>query len=107
MLRATKDEIENWMRNQIIARKLMEETLLLEEGEPLRERLVLSNLSSTRAIHVGGESVRAIAERTGLDLCVKSRQDRDNPYHVFVIFEGEEFFGIETEEEYTERGRVV
>lgn len=103
---ATTTEIEEWLDKQIKARKMMNEELVIHKHEPVDD--TLKNFSATESIHIGAEAVRFLAEYFRLPLCVKARKlDADNPYEVFVIYQHEVFFGLETEEEYRERGAVV
>ena len=102
----TPTEIRAWLDKQIEARKIMNEVLKLDdEDEDLRS---LHNYSATSDIHIGGKAVRYLAKVLDLELCVKPRlRDKENPYEVFVIYDHEVFFGIESKEEYRERGAVV
>ena len=102
----TSLEVREWLDKQIQAKKLMNEELLVEKHEYVDDKLRC--YSATKDIHIGGESVRYIAEKLDLPLCVRARKrDEENPYEVFKIYEDEVFFGIETEEEYKARGAVV
>ena len=103
----TSTEIREWLDKQIEAKKLQNIRLIVEEHED-RIDDYLSNLSATNYIHIGSEAVRYVAKALGLPLYVTSRpHDEQNPYEVVVFYNGERFLGIETEEEYLERGAVV
>lgn len=104
---ATCKEIREWMAKQIEARKLMNETLVIHKHDDgIDDELV--NYSRTKDIHIGGEAVRYISDVLGLPLCITPRKrDSESPYEVFVLYNGEIFFGIETEDEYKERGPIV
>lgn len=102
----TRYDIEQWLNTQIEARRLQNIPLVIEEHKDgLDDRL--SNLSAAKDIHLSAEAVRFVAEELDLDLCVKARKCEDYPYEIFVIYNGEIFMAIESEEEYRERGAVV
>lgn len=103
----TRTEIKNWMDKQIEAMNIQSMRLVVEKHEDGVDDTI-GNLSSQNYIHIGGESVRYIADRLGLDLCVTGRKrDPENPYEVFILYKGIKFIGIETEAEYQEKGAVV
>lgn len=106
-MKVTKYDIEQWLNTQIEARRLQNISLTINTNDDGIDD-ALTNLSHADAIHIGGESVRFLADALNLDLCVTTRRkDSENPYEVFVLYKNEKFFGIETEEEYKERGAVV
>lgn len=105
----TTKQIIDWMDNQIASTRILKQTLVIETYEDGTEN-VLKNLSvnATDGIHIGAEAVRYIAERLDTPIYVKRRiTDTSNPYELVIIYRNTLFFGIESEEEYRERGAVV
>ncbi len=100
----TSIEIREWLDKQIEAyHTSLEKLIVNDDGD------YLSNIGvQDRGIHLCSDAVRFIADRLGIDLCVTLRKrDTENPYEIFILYKGEKFFGIETEEEYQEKGAVV
>jgi len=102
MRKATKAQLKKWLDNQLKANKIMHERLKLGEHG------TLSNYSaSERGIHIGGESVRALAEIFGFELkATKWSDDPEYEYQVLFVYEGVIFFGIESADEYKEAGEI-
>lgn len=103
----TTIEIKDWMDKQIEAKRLQNLRLIVEEHDDDIDDY-LSNLSANDYIHIGGEAIRYIADRLNMPIYVTARKnDATNPYELTLFYNGEKFIGIETEEEYKERGAVV
>lgn len=112
----TEYEIKEWMDKQIEAKRLQNIRLVVEEHDDGIDDYI-SNRSANDRIHIGGKAVRYIADRLRLTIYVASRPNDDKyPYELMIVYKGEMFFGIETEEEYIfgigtevdiERGTVI
>lgn len=99
----TRKQIEDWLDEQVEANAKMSNIIQIES-----EDIRLNNLSVRRwEIQLNAQAVRYIADCCGKDLAVTYNEDSPDPYTVFILHEGVKFFGIETEEEYKERGAVV
>lgn len=98
----TKYDVEQWLDTQVEAYKLAEIRLKINE-----ERDTLRNIGVHDGIHMTGDALRFAAEKCALDLYVKSRGNDEIPYQISFFWRNTEFFAIETEKEYRERGAVV
>ena len=100
---ATKRQIRTWLDRQIKAKQFQHERLWLDE-----EHNSLSNYSASSEIHIGGESVRALAKMFDLELKSENfnSSDPDLKYKVFFIYKDTKFIGIESADEYKENGEV-
>lgn len=100
-------EVKQWLDMQIEARRLQNIPLTVKENDDgIDDQLV--NYRRTDAVHIGAEAVRFLADLLNTDLCVTARKkDKDNPYEIFILYKNEKFFGLETKDEYNERGAVV
>ncbi len=100
-------KITEWLDNQVEYTKKLSEIVEFKDDD-----VELHNLAMHRdkyEVHLATDTLRFIATKLNLDLCVGSRRkyDKENPYEVFFIYKGFKFLDIETEEEYQKYGPVV
>lgn len=98
----SKAKIEKWLNKQIKAQKVC--------SEFLDEELYLCNchrVDNPNRVHMLGESVRLLAHILEEDMKVEMREDTSNPYAISFEHNGILVWGIETEEEYKERGEIT
>lgn len=115
-MKATKEQIKQWLDMQIGAMTIQKQRLTLtekinylddEEGKIIPD-VVLRNFSSTNAIHIGNDALRYVATVMELPVTVIDREsDRDYRYELKFYYHEVEFFALESENEYKKNGELA
>lgn len=116
-MRATKEQIKQWLDTQIGAMYIQYNALTLtekidylsddERGEIVPD-VVLKNFSSTDHVHIGNKALRYVAKIMELPIVVVPREnDEDYPYELQFYYNGVQFMALESEEAYKENGELA
>lgn len=99
-MKATKEQIRQWLDMQIGAKAIQHQTLALM---PKRQ---LINLSRSDFIHINSEAIRAVAKELDVPVTVidKGEDVMDYRYELQFRYNGVTFLAIETEKDYKKRG---
>lgn len=115
-MKATKNQIKQWLDMQIGAMYVQHQKLTLtekidylsDEAGKIIPDVVLTNISRTDHIHIGNEELRYVAEVMELPIAVIDRErDTDYGYELQFYYNGVKFIALESEEEYKKNGELA
>ena len=101
---ATDKQILNWLNAQVRANKLRQKELDLGNFHTLADW----SYRAGEGVHCGAENIRTVAKRLGFTLQKEpwESQQSDIDTVIFFIYQDVKFFGLESPEEYAERGEI-
>lgn len=115
-MKATKEQIKQWLDMQIGAMTVYQQRLTLtekidyladERGDIVPD-IILKNFSATTAIHIGNDALRCVATVMELPVTVIDREgDMDYRYELKFYYHEVEFFALESENEYKKNGELA
>ncbi len=116
-MKATKEQIRQWLDMQIGAKAIQCQELVLtekikyvdiDEGKIVPD-VTLINLSRCGHVHLNSEAFRLIADVLEFPIAVidKGEDVQDYRYELQFYYNGVKFLAIETESDYKERGELA
>jgi hypothetical protein len=102
-MKATKEQIRQWLDMQIGAKAIQCQELALTP----RRRLI--NMSRCDYIHINSEALRAVAKELEFPVVVidKGEDVADYRYELQFYYNGVKFLAIETEKDYKKNGELA
>lgn len=100
-MKATKEQIKQWLDTQIGVMYVQGQKLTLKEPD-----VVLCNYSYQHYIHIGNDALRYVAKEMNLPVTVtdKFKDDPDFRYELAFWYNGVKFSALESEKEYEQNG---
>lgn len=95
----TKAQIVKWLNTQIKAKETQSQTLADEDVR-------FHNFSASDYLHIDSKAVRYASKLLDLKLSCDGRYDDEYPYEIYFMFGDTKVMGLESNEEYEERGAV-
>lgn len=107
-MKATKEQIKQWLDTQIGVMYVQSQRLTLTEKSASPYR-VLCNYSYQSYIHIGNDALRYVAKEMNLPITVtdKFKDDPDFRYELVFWYNGVKFSALESEKEYEQNGELA